>query len=284
MTIEQGSYRQMTDIFAKLITLQDILVEKYRIKTLINASPQQLQSQDDLLVCLKTEFVEHNTIYGEIREKISKLRTELAEAQIIHECKEKKMDLISTHREYEVLDKEIKETISCEQEARRRLQEEEKKIIDMSEILKREEQLIQNQKSELDVGKNNLAKDIETYKAQLADLKTREQEIVENMNSGEIISKFERIIINKQNQGIVSVEKNVCNGCYMILPFQFANRVRAGKTVEFCPYCSRILYYKKLDSEKAEYFRAEDINSFMDVSNELGEEVDEHDISQKKIE
>ncbi len=232
----------MTDIFAKLITLQDILVEKYRINTLINASPQQLQSQDDLLVCLKTEFIEHSTIHGEIREKISRLRTELAEAQIIHERKERKMDSISTHREYEMLDKEIKEAIDCEQEIRRRLQEEEKKIIDMSEILKREERLIQSQKSELDVGKNNLAKDIKAYKAKLADLKTREQEIVGDMNSGEIISKFERIIKNKQNQGIVSMEKNVCNGCHMILPFQFANRVRTRKTVEFCPYRSLYCY------------------------------------------
>ena len=65
----------------------------------------------------------------------------------------------------------------------------------------------------------------------------------------EMVFKFERIIKSKNKNGvdkeggIVAVKGNVCNGCHMILPSQFANEVRKGESVLFCPYCSRVLYY-----------------------------------------
>ena len=36
----------------------------------------------------------------------------------------------------------------------------------------------------------------------------------------------------------------------MILPAQFANTVREGENINFCPYCSRILFYEDDDPQK----------------------------------
>ena len=54
--------------------------------------------------------------------------------------------------------------------------------------------------------------------------------------------KFERIIKSKSGLGIVPIAGGVCNGCHMILPAQYANSVRRGEGIMFCPNCSRILF------------------------------------------
>ena len=65
--------------------------------------------------------------------------------------------------------------------------------------------------------------------------------------SDEIYAKFSKIVKNKNGLGITPiVQGQVCSGCHMILPMQFVNDVRRGTNVtEYCPYCSRILYYQE---------------------------------------
>ena len=44
----------------------------------------------------------------------------------------------------------------------------------------------------------------------------------------------------------------------MVLPAQFANEVRHGEKILFCPYCSRILFYEEsLDADQP-YYSLED--------------------------
>ena len=38
----------------------------------------------------------------------------------------------------------------------------------------------------------------------------------------------------------------------MILPANFANQVREGEDINFCPYCSRILYYEEVSEDQQE--------------------------------
>jgi len=68
----------------------------------------------------------------------------------------------------------------------------------------------------------------------------------------EIIYKFEKIVKKKDGIGIVSIRKNVCMGCNVILPPQFVNNVRTEATIIFCPNCSRILYYHDDDEQEEE--------------------------------
>jgi hypothetical protein len=258
----------MTDVFDKLKMLQDILAEKYAIEALINDSPKKLSTQEELLSRLKKEYIEKNTIYEELRAKAAKLRSDLAEAEHARERGEKGMDNITTHREYEALDKEIRDATELEQQIRRDLQKEEKNLAELNENLKQDEQLIGNQEAELNTGKASLANEIENYKSQLQDLTVQESEITPSIDP-EIIFKFERIIKSKQNKGIVAVRGNVCDGCHMILPAQFANEVRAGEDIVFCPYCSRILYFQEVEGGETEYFHIDDTGSLADLEDDF---------------
>lgn len=265
----------MTEIFDKLKKLQDILAEKYAIEREIEESPKKLSAQDELLARLKKEFIEKNTEYESVRTKIVQLKSELAEAEAARERGEKGMDAITTHREYEALDKEIRDATEAEQNTRKELQKQEKILAEMNENLKQDEQLIAGQEEELNSGKASLNKEIAGMKKQLEKLSKQEAKVVPGIDA-EIIFKFERIIKSK-NTGIVAVKGNVCDGCHMILPAQFANDVHNGENITFCPYCSRILYYQEAEDGENEYFQLDDTGSLADFEDDFDDENAEDD-------
>ena len=265
----------MTEIFDKLKKLQDILAEKYAIEREIEESPKKLSAQDELLARLKKEFIEKNTEYESVRTKIVQLKSELAEAEAARERGEKGMDAITTHREYEALDKEIRDATEAEQNTRKELQKQEKILAEMNENLKQDEQLIAGQEEELNSGKASLNKEIAGMKKQLEKLSKQEAKVVPGIDA-EIIFKFERIIKSK-NTGIVAVKGNVCDGCHMILPAQFANDVHNGESITLCPYCSRMLYYQEAEDGENEYFQLDDTGSLADFEDDFDDENAEDD-------
>ena len=266
----------MIEVFDRLRTLQEVLAEKYDLQTQIEEAPKKLTSQDELLARLKKEYIEKNAIYEDVRKKVARLKTELAEADAAREKSEKGMDSITTHREYEALDKEIRDATEKEQTIRKELQKEGKNLAELNDSLKNEEVLIQRQEEELNEGKTSLQNEIDQYNKKLDDLKRQEKELVPGIDP-EIIFKFQRIIKSKHSKGIVAVKGNVCDGCHMILPAQFANDVRTGDKIVFCPYCSRILYYQEIEEGEDEYFQMDDTGSLADLGEDFDDEYDEED-------
>ncbi len=265
-----------TEVFDKLKELQDVLAEKYVLEEKIEESPRQLDSQEELLSRLRKEYIEKNSVYEEIKKSIVHLKEELNAAVTSRETGERNMDEISTHREYEALDKQITEAKEKEANVRAELLKEEKRREDLYESLKIDEETIASLDSELKSKRDALEGQVAEYKSQLDELKEKEESIVPDLNKEdpEIVYKFQRII-KRNSEGIVAVERGVCMGCHMILPAQFANEVRDGEKVLFCPYCSRILFYQESeDGDEDRYIPSDDTGSLVDDDDELMEDED----------
>jgi predicted nucleic acid-binding Zn-ribbon protein len=177
------------------------------------------------------------------------------------------------------LQKEIDDATNLEQKIRKDLQREEKNLAELDEALEHDKQIIDSSEAELNAGKEALDAKVNELKEKLESLKEAEQKYEEGIDP-DIIFKFERIIKSKQGKGIVAVKGNVCDGCHMILPAQFANEVHGGDKIVFCPYCSRILFYEELKEGETEYSHIEDIGSLSDYGDEddfLDDEYDEDD-------
>lgn len=245
-----GNNMTIAETFENLKSLQKILVEKYALEEKVENAPKQLQVQDEALARSKKEYIAINSEYDQVKDVVLKLRVDLEAAVKSREEGEKGMDNITTHREYEALEKQINEATARETDLRRDLQHQEKKLTDLNEQLKNKEGEINFQESDLAASKSTLDNEINGYKEKLEELKAKENQITPNLDQ-EIIFKFERII-QRNSEGIVSVKNGVCSGCHMILPAQFANIVREGESINFCPYCSRILYYEEVPETEQE--------------------------------
>jgi len=266
----------MIEVLDKLKALQDILAHKNNVEASIRDAPTILSTQEELLSRLKKGYIEKNEQYEKVRQHSADLKTQLFEAESSREKSEKAMDTISTQREYEALDKEIREAGEREQNLRKDLQKEDRVFQDLDEDLKREEALIKQQEEELNDRKQKLAAEIDVLKKDLDSLRKAEDEVSPGINP-ETKFKLERIIKSKQGVGIVAIHGNVCNGCHMILPAQFANEVRIGDKIVYCPYCSRILYYLENPGAEDEYFNEEDAGSLSDLDDFVDEDEEGED-------
>lgn len=265
-----------TEIFDRLKSLQVILGRKYELESKIDEAPKQLSSQDELLARMKKEYIEKNREYEAVKERVGQLKIELDEAVKLREDGERNMDNITTHREYEALDKQISEASAKEADVRKELQKEEKSFAELNDILKTNEAIIDSTEASLNESKKALDSQLSSFKSEIAELKTQEEQIVPGLDQ-EILFKFQRII-QRNSEGIVAVKNGVCTGCHMILPGQFANEVREGENILFCPYCSRILYYEaSSEGEQITYYN--DTGSLADSDDELEDEFEDEEDS-----
>jgi predicted nucleic acid-binding Zn-ribbon protein len=271
----------MEDVFEKLRSLQEILSQKIKLEQEVLEIPKVLVTQEELLDRLKKTFIEKNLEFEKSRETAGELRNQLLEAESMRERSEKNMDVISTQREYEALDKEIRDAAEREQQFRRELQREERLLADLDEQIKQNTALIEQQEKDLAERRAGIETETAEKNALIRKLEDEEKALIPGLDP-EVLFKFERIIRNKMGRGIVAIKSGVCTGCHMVLPVQFANMIHEGKEIVFCPYCSRILFYEESE-EGEDYFDTADVGSLSDSDDYDEDDYDEDDEEEEKI-
>lgn len=270
--------------FDKYEALQDILVKENELQTKKDAAPKQLQNQKELLEKTIKQHTEQKAEFDAINDKIGKLKSDLEETVKALEESEKAIANSTTHREYETYEKQVAEGKDKEEELRKELQKEEKELASLNEKIKNDEELIEFQNNEYESAKKSIDEECAKYDAELAQLNKDKEAISKDGLENEIVFKLQRII-QRNSEGIVAVRNGVCTGCHMILPANFANEVREGDSIKFCPYCSRILRYEEVAEDSGEeYFDMNAIGSFADDDDfdeesdaEFDEEMEEKD-------
>ncbi|MCL2441939.1 MAG: C4-type zinc ribbon domain-containing protein [Treponema sp.] len=265
----------------KLRNLQEIIYEKIGLEKSIQEIPKLLGTQKELLTRLKKTFIEKNSDYEKVKAEEVDLKNKLFEAESAREKSEKNMDSVSTQREYEALDKEIKDASEREQQFRKDLQQKERLLSELDEQIKQQTLLIDSQEKDLEERRKKIEAEISDKQRQIENLRKKENKLTENLDS-EVVFKSERIIKNKMGIGIVAIKGNVCMGCHMILPVQFANEVRIGEEFVFCPYCSRILFYEESAEGEEDYFNTEDTGALSDL-DDMEEDEYEDDEEEEEI-
>ncbi len=266
---------QMKEKLEKLKNLQDVLAEKYDIESKVEELPKSLVTETDLLDRMKKEYIQKNSEYEDKKAEAESLRASLDSVIKLREESEKQMDNELTHREFEILDKQISEAQEQENSIRKNLQKKEKEESALNDALEEKKDTIDMLEQELSEKQNAQSKNLEEFNAKLEELKQQEVEISDGIEN-QILIKFQRII-KRNRKGIVAVRSNVCEGCNMILPAQFANEVRKGEDILFCPYCSRILFYEESADNEAAYTTA-------DSGNLVGEDDEEDLLDDKEFE
>jgi predicted nucleic acid-binding Zn-ribbon protein len=271
----------MEEVFERLRGLQDVLSAKIALEQEIQEIPRILTTQEELLERLKKSYIDKNQDFEKTRGLESEFRNLLATAERDRENAEKNMDAISTQREYEALDKEIRDAAEKEQQFRKDLQREERTLAEIEEQMKQNAALIEQQEHDLTERRAGIALTVEEKSAQIRELEQQEADLSGELDP-DVLFKFERIIRNKKGRGIVAIRSGVCTGCHMILPAQFANEVRQGEEIVFCPYCSRILFYEESEQGDAEYFDNEDSGSLSDLDDMDDDEFEEEEEEEEK--
>jgi predicted nucleic acid-binding Zn-ribbon protein len=253
-----ASGMNIAEVFDRLRSLQEVMFRRFELEREIENLPIALTAKGDTLNRFKQSYVDKNERYDNVKVNIDELRNQAIGAEREREQYEGQMDQIKTQREYEALDKEIRNAGEREVEYRRELQRQEEQLETLHSTLQTDEEHIGEQEAEVTEDRKRINGEVSDREIALKDLVSDESRITPGLD-GELLFKFERIIRMKEGLGIVPLRGGVCTGCQIIMPPFFANRVRAGDELMFCPNCSRIVFYQPDDIED-EAFDSDEIS------------------------
>ncbi|MDD3980871.1 MAG: C4-type zinc ribbon domain-containing protein [Spirochaetia bacterium] len=265
------------EMLEKLKSYQEILGARVALEEEIALLPKTIEAQNEMLSRLKKNFSDKEEAFTLSEEKIRELRQALQDAEMAREKAEQQMDGITTQREYEAINKEIRDATEKEQNLRKDIQQQERSFAEIEEELQKTRGGISMLEEEIAEKGQIIESQRETKASEVERLKTEELSIAEGIGS-DILFKLERIIRNKKGVGVVPIHGVVCTGCHMILPANFVNEVRDEEAtkVHFCPYCSRILFFEETE-EAPEFIGDIESGSLADLADYAEEGEDEGD-------
>lgn len=229
------------DQIKKLVELQTIDAEIYLYKRDLREKPlyvEELKKRyEDKKAGLKVLEEKAKTI--QVNRKSQELELQTKEGDIVKANAQ--LSLLKTNKEYQAklteiasmkADKSVIEekilVFYDEGDAANADIEKERKF------LAEEEQKYLTQKKEVD----NSIKEIEE---KLKILNLKRNQITPDVSKANL-SRYERILENKDGLAIVPVNGNSCGGCFMSVPDQVIIEIKMHERLILCEMCSRVLY------------------------------------------
>ena len=228
--------------YENLIELQKILTKRFKLEEKMKELPKMLSTRTEVLNRLKKSYLSKHDQFKKLEENIFSHQRLMGEISLQQKKLTEKIKIVSTQREYETLDVEIINAKKKEEEYRFNLLQDQRVIEDLRSALEKDEISIKQQEEDIVKEEERIKAELQKINKELNGLLKKEEDLSTGMDEN-IKYKFERIVRNKDDVGIVSVSKGHCNGCYLTIPIEFINKIRESKEIQFCPNCSRILYY-----------------------------------------
>ena len=224
-----------------LIDLQALDTQIYALNREKAAMPGQLKAVDNMIEAKKTGIkqAEENLKNTQLKLKEKEGSLQQKEEQI--KKLQGQLFQLKTNKEYSTMLAEIEgikvDNSLIEEDIIKFMDEIDiarKKIAEEKELFKTEEAKAQKGKEVI----NAKAADIETM---LSEFNEKRNVITPNIEK-QVMSRYERILKNKDGLAIVHIEGNSCGGCHMNLPPQVVSDAKMKESIIICGNCLRILY------------------------------------------
>jgi len=231
----------MEDQIKMLVELQELDTEIYDKKRLLDAIPERIKELDNSLeeksINLKNLEEESKKLQVKRKEK----ETDLASKEETIKKYKTQLFQIKTNKEYTALEKEIS-SIKADNSV---LEDEIIVLLDgvdeIKEKVSKEKEILEHEKGKVQDEKKKMEDEKKINEAEFNDLNNKRKEFVQKLDKN-ILSKYERILHNRDGLAMVPVIGGSCGGCNMNLPPQVINEAKLKKECIFCGNCARILY------------------------------------------
>jgi hypothetical protein len=225
-----------------LIELQKIDLKIGEITVKKKELPEKIAQMDE-------EFMAMNASMEEARSKLEELNKRRGEKEdklkkgidVLKKTKDRLLE-VKTNKEYQAILKEI-ETIE------KKNSDIEDEIIAAMEdldtirgVLKTKEKDFDDRRSRYENERQEIAQEISQLDVDLADCQQKSSDLRRQVR-GELQKKYEIIKGARNGLAVVSVWKEVCEGCHMNIPPQLYIELQRSADLLSCPNCNRIIYW-----------------------------------------
>jgi len=228
---------------ALLIELQKMESAAGRITARKKALPVQMEA-------LETESSAHSAVVETEREQLESLRKRRREKdsqlqagqETLKKTRERLLD-VKTNKEYQSILKEI-ETLEAKNS---RMEDEIISLLDQLDALetavKTKEAELNASRSRYEEEKTKMAEELNSIAEELT-VCVRKSDALKKKIPDHLFRKYEQIKGAGRGLAVVSVWKEVCDGCHMSIPPQLYNELQKSTLLITCPNCNRIIYWE----------------------------------------
>ncbi len=226
-----------------LIELQECDSQLVKLLTGKKNLPERLDKLDTEFLAFRDEIEQNKKKYDQLKslhsdkeKEIKKLNENSAKA------KEKLLE-VKNNKEYHAMLKEI-EVIEAlygdvETEIISILEEMDKVLL----LAKKDEESLNQQKKKYEEDKKKMKAELNTIDEDFVKWEQKRNDLRKKI-PGDLLAKYEKIKNRNNGIGVISVWKEVCNGCHMNIPPQLYNELQKSSELISCPNCNRIIYFQ----------------------------------------
>jgi uncharacterized protein len=233
--------QNLKDQIRKLVELQAMDEEIFRFRRELREKPAELEA-------LKVEFESKKVKLKSLEDKLKAVQVAQKELELDLKTKEEgiakadgSLSLLKTNKEYQARLLEI-ENLKADKSI-----VEEKILLGYDELeaarkaLDAEKATVAQYEQEFNAKKKQVDEDVAVINDQLKVKESQRSRIAPDVRP-DYLSRYERILNNKDGVGIVKVSDRSCGGCFMHLTEQVLNELKKYEQLISCDMCARILY------------------------------------------
>jgi len=225
-----------------LIKLQKVETENNRINIKKRGLPHRVIELDEAVrafnACVEKDRKKLDELNKKHREKEGKLKRG---NEGLKKSKER-LFAVKTNREYQAILKEIEmiegKNSEIEDEIISLLEE----IDGIMTILKTKEKELETQQQQYEQEKRKIEDEMLSLDSDLLVCEQKIHDLKGRINNN-LLKKYETIKAINNGLAVVSVWKEICDGCHMNIPPQLYNELQKFSDLLFCPNCNRIIYW-----------------------------------------
>lgn len=234
-------------VFETLEKLQEVINRRMKVEQRLDNLAQGIERKKAIVSRLEERIEDAGAKLSAYQKELDVSEAELKEAETLRMEAEQKMGSITSQREYEIVEKEIRDISERELLARQQYRTVQREHENLAAQLERSTQLLESEKGEANSLSAGHDEARETEESELAQIIGDEDELKTSLDP-ELFFKFYRVVRGTGGLGITTLNNQTCSGCHMELPIEFANHVKKGEEIVFCPSCSRILHVEDTDT------------------------------------
>jgi len=233
--------QNLKDQIRKLVDLQVMDEEIFRFKRELREKPAQLEE-------LKAEFESQKVKLKGLEDKLKAVQVVQKELELDLKVKEEgiakadgSLSLLKTNKEYQARLLEI-ENLKADRSI-----VEEKILLGYDEVdgarkaLEAEKAIVAQYEREFNAKQKQVSDDVAVINDQMKVKESQRARIAPEVRP-DYLSRYERILKNKDGLGIVKVVNQSCGGCFMHITEQLLNELKKFEQIIACDQCARILY------------------------------------------
>ena len=229
------------DKLKNLYSLQKLVSEIDRIKTLRGELPLEVKDLEDDIAGLETRIEKINEDIAALKRELNERQGTIEKNEMDIDRFEEQMKMVRNNREFDNFTKQI-EYLNLDNELNvKRIGEAKTTLEVRQDELIAANKKIADRRTDLDIKRSELEEIVAETKAEEEKLR-EEAHSVEATIEPRLLSAFKRIRRNSRNGlAVVYVQRDACGGCFNKVPPQRQLDIRMRKKIIVCEYCGRIL-------------------------------------------